>query len=126
MLLLALKKVQMVKITSRHIQVILTLILIDVQYVQNVAFSFEKSSNGQNHFSSDSDHPTKKSTPQNLPLPQMGRSPLSRNAILKTLNCPFTPNEDFLEKLANISITFVYLLFPIMLKCFSKKSLEQN
>ena len=102
-------------------QIILTLILIDVQYVQNVVFSFEKSSNGQNHSLSDSDHPTKKFTPQNLPLPQMGRSPLSRNAIL---NCRFTPNKDFLEKLANISITFVYLLFPIMLRCFSKKSLE--
>ena len=83
MLFLALKKVQMVKIT-------------------------------------DSDHPTKKSTPQNLPLFQMRRSPLSHNAILKTLNCPFTPKEDFLEKLANISINFAYLLFPIMLRCFSK------
>ena len=81
MLFLALKKVQMVKIT-------------------------------------DSDHPTKFAIAPN------GEIPLSRNAILKTLNCPFTPKEDFLEKLTNISITFVYLLFPIMLRCFSKKSLE--
>ena len=36
----------------------LILILIDVQYIQNVVFSFEKSSNGQNHSSSDSHHPT--------------------------------------------------------------------
>ena len=31
-------------------------ILIDVQYSQNVVFSFENSSNGQNHSSSDSNH----------------------------------------------------------------------
>ena len=40
---------------SWYLQVMLNLILIDnqyVQYVQNVAFSFEKSSNGQNHSSS--------------------------------------------------------------------------
>ena len=56
----------------------------------------------------------------------MGISPLSRNAILKTLNCPFTPKEEFLEKLVNISITFVYLLFPIMLKVFFKKILRAH
>ena len=88
MLFLALKKVQMVKITPYQI---LT---------------------------------TQKSTPQNLLLVQMGSTPLSCNAISKTLNYPFTPKEEFLENLANINITFVYLLFPIMLRCFSKKSLE--
>ena len=35
----------------------LILVLIDVQYIQNVVFSFEKASNGQNHSSSDSHHP---------------------------------------------------------------------
>ena len=35
-----------------------TLVLTDNQYVQNVAFIFEKISNGQNHFSSDSHLPT--------------------------------------------------------------------
>ena len=34
----------------------LILILIDVQYLQNVVFSFEKGSNGQNHSSSGSHH----------------------------------------------------------------------
>ena len=34
----------------------LTLVLIDVQYIQNVVFSFKKGSNGQNHSSSDSHH----------------------------------------------------------------------
>ena len=71
MLFLALKKVQMVKITP-------------CQILTN----------------------QQKNAPQNLPLPQMGRSPLPCNAILKTLNCPFTPKEDFLWKLANTSITF--------------------
>ena len=32
------------------------MILIDVQYLQNVVFSLEKSLNGQNHHSSDSYH----------------------------------------------------------------------
>ena len=40
------------------------------------------------------------------------------NAISKTLNCPFAQKEDFLCNLSNISITFVYLLFSIMLKYF--------
>ena len=35
------------------------LILILVQYLQNVVFSFEKSLNGRNHSSTDSDHPVK-------------------------------------------------------------------
>ena len=45
---------------SLFTQVITVLILIDVQYLQNVGFSFEKGSKGQNHFSSDSQHPIKK------------------------------------------------------------------
>ena len=36
----------------------LILIVIDVQYLQNVAFSFEKYSNGQIHSFSDSHHPS--------------------------------------------------------------------
>ena len=43
---------------SWYLQVMLTLILIDNQYVENVAFSFKKSSNCQNHSSSDSHLPT--------------------------------------------------------------------
>ena len=41
----------------------LILILIDVQYSQNAVFSFEKSSNRQNHSSSDSHHLVKKIPP---------------------------------------------------------------
>ena len=37
----------------------LILILMNVRYLQNVAASFEKGSNGQNHSLSDSHHPTK-------------------------------------------------------------------
>ena len=35
---------------SLHTQVMLILILIDAHYLQNVVFSFEKGSGGQNHF----------------------------------------------------------------------------
>ena len=42
---------------SWYLQVMLTLILTDNQYVQNFAFSFEKSSPCQNHSSSDSHLP---------------------------------------------------------------------
>ena len=35
-------------------QVMLIVILIEVQYLQNVVFSFKKGSNGQEHFSSGS------------------------------------------------------------------------
>ena len=35
----------------------LILVLIDVQYIQNVVFSFQRCSNGQNHSLSDSHHP---------------------------------------------------------------------
>ena len=41
---------------SLHTQVMLILILIDVQYLNNVVFSFEKYSNGQNHSSSGPHH----------------------------------------------------------------------
>ena len=47
----------------------LTFILIDLQYEQNVVFNFKKASNGQNHFSSDSHNTTKKSAQQNFSLP---------------------------------------------------------
>ena len=39
----------------------LILILINVQYLQKIVFSFEKGSNGQNHSSSGSHYPIKKS-----------------------------------------------------------------
>ena len=39
----------------------LILILINVQYLQKVAFSFEKGLNSQNHSSSGFDYPIKKS-----------------------------------------------------------------
>ena len=37
----------------------LILTLTDVQYLHNVVFSFEKGSNGQNHYSSDFHNPIK-------------------------------------------------------------------
>ena len=51
---------------SLYTKVKLTLILINVQYLQNAVFSFEKDSNGQNHSSSNAHHPTKKSFPSKI------------------------------------------------------------
>ena len=48
------------------------LILIDVQYLQNVVFNFEKGSEAQSHSSSDSDHPVKKFLPAKFPIPSLG------------------------------------------------------
>ena len=47
----------------------LILILIDVQYLQNAVFSFEKGSNRQNHFSSGSHHPVTYPRQQNFRFP---------------------------------------------------------
>ena len=53
---------------SLYTQVIPILISIDVQYLQNVVFGFEKGSKGQNHSLSDSQHPIKKSLKQPFPF----------------------------------------------------------
>ena len=51
----------------------LILILIDVQYLQNVAFSFEKGLNGQMYFFLDSNFPIKKyPLPAKFPIPLVG------------------------------------------------------
>ena len=42
----------------------LILILVDIQYLQNVVFSFEQGSNGQNHFLSDSHSLDRKILPE--------------------------------------------------------------
>ena len=47
----------------------LILILIDVQYLQKVVFSFERSLDGQNHSTSGSHHLIKKSIQQNFGQP---------------------------------------------------------
>ena len=65
--------------SSWYTQVMLTLILIDVQYVKNVVFNFEKDINSQNHPLSDSHHLIKKSTLQNFnilldPITLFGKS----------------------------------------------------
>ena len=66
--------------------VMLILILINVQYLQNVVFSFKKGPNDQNHSSSGSHHPIKKS-----PLAEFstsltgGNFPPYPNAVWKTL-----------------------------------------
>ena len=52
-----------------YIKVMLSLILINVKYLQNLVFSSEKSSNVQNHSLSDSHHSIKKFPLQNLLSP---------------------------------------------------------
>ena len=64
---------------SLYTQVMLILILINVQYLQNVVFSFEKGSSGQNHSLSDSHQPVEKSHQVNFP------SLLPLTTIWKTL-----------------------------------------
>ena len=44
----------------------LILVLIDIQYLQYVDFSFEEGSNGQNHSFSDTHHPIR-----NVPIPKL-------------------------------------------------------
>ena len=53
----------------------LILILIDIQYTQNVVFSFEKGSNGQNHSSSVYYHLIKNIPQQNFSFPPVGGFP---------------------------------------------------
>ena len=73
---------------SLDTQVILILNLIDVQYLQKGVFSFEKGSNCQNHFSSGSLHPVKRSRPSKISdshLTGKGEFPPCLTAIWKTL-----------------------------------------
>ena len=60
----------------------LRLILINAQYLQNVVFSFEKDSNGQNRSLYDSHHPIKNPpTKLSIPLTSTGENPLPLNTI---------------------------------------------
>ena len=61
---------------------ILILILIDVQYLQNVVFSFAKGSNCQNHFSSDF-HPLKNYPIKISHSPTFGRFPSTSYCYLE-------------------------------------------
>ena len=69
-----------------YTQVMLILVLMDVQYLQNVVI-FQKGSNCQMHFSLDSNHPIKKSPhPSKIYFPHVGGiSPAPLNTIWKTL-----------------------------------------
>ena len=73
-----------------------TFILIYVQYVENVVYSFEKGSVGQKHFKSDSHYPTK-NPPTKFPIAPTGEMPLYLNAISKALNFSFAQKRIFWE-----------------------------
>ena len=68
-------------------QVMLTLILFDVKYLQNIVFYLCEGRKGRNHSSSDTNHSIKNSPQQNLSFPPLGRDILHipLNAIWKTL-----------------------------------------
>ena len=65
------------------------LILILIQYLQYVVFSFKKGSNGQNQPLTDSYHPMKKFAPIKISDSRLGGeiSPYPFNAVWKTLAC---------------------------------------
>ena len=65
----------------------LILILMNVKYLQDVALSFEKSLNGQNHSSSGSHHPIEKSRPAKFPILPTGVICQPLNTFWKTLSC---------------------------------------
>ena len=79
---------------SFYTQFMLILILyIDIQYLQNVVFSFEKGSNAQNHSSLGFQH-QKKRSPSKIPhFPQLGDSPhaltLFGKLYIAIRYCPF-------------------------------------
>ena len=54
----------------------LILILVNVQYIQNVVFSFQKGTNGLNDSSLDSHHLSKKIPQQNFLFPMGDSSPM--------------------------------------------------
>ena len=81
---------------SLYTQVMLIFILIDVLYLQNVVFSFEKESNGQNHFLSDSQIRIKKFPPAKFFIPPLGDYTLPLNTIWKTLPV-VTYEQNFVE-----------------------------
>ena len=63
-------------------------------------------------------HQKKKIPQQYFSFALLGESPIPLNVNSKTLNWQFAPKEKFFRALPKISITFVDLLFPIMLRCF--------
>ena len=71
---------------SLFTQVMLSFVLINVQYLQNVVFSFEKGLNGQVYSSSDSNHLIKKNPPSKIShSPYLGDPPPQLNTIWKIL-----------------------------------------
>ena len=64
----------------------LILILMNVKYLQNVVFSFEKGLNGQNHSSSGSHNSIEKSPPAKFPISPTGVICPPLNTFWKTLS----------------------------------------
>ena len=76
----------------------LILISIDIQYLQNVVFSYKKESRGQNHSLSDSYYPIKKflqaNFPSPLPLSTIGKT-LGKGPSLLNFDCLFQVKPNF-------------------------------
>ena len=58
--------------------------------------------------------------PATFPITPTGEKALLLNTISRSMSFQFALKDDFLEKLTNISITFIYMLFSSMLTCFIK------
>ena len=88
----------------------LIFILIDVKYSQKAAFSFEKGSNRQNHSSSGSLHPVKKSPPVKFPIPPQPLTAIWKTPIDKTLWFLFMNGVHLLKAIESHYEEIVYFL----------------
>ena len=108
----------------------ITLILINVQYLQNVVFSFENGLNRQNYSTSDSRHLIEKSTPrQNFPLPSTGGNfPLLLNVIGKTLSSSYLEVNSlpFLSYLPFLQIDQIPVMIVIEIALSFSHSVRKN
>ena len=85
---------------SLDTQVMLTLILIDVQYSQKAVFSFEKGLNCQNHSLSGSHHPVKKLLPPSKISDSPPPTPYCYLEKFESIlqSQLFTKNEDYIQQ----------------------------
>ena len=92
-----------------YTQVTLLFILINVQYLQNVVFSFEKGLSGQNHSLSDSHHLIEKSPLANFPSPSpltLFGKPCTKDQVCKGLFAYSKLNSTFLLNLFQVKFNF--------------------
>ena len=103
----------------------LILILINVQFLRNFVFSFEKSWNSQNHSLSDSQNPMKNVFHSKIfNCLHLGKFSSTLNGIWEKPELLICATRGFLKKITKVKITFVYLLRTIMIKKILKADHE--